>query len=184
MNCNVFFYASYYIIQDQDSQGSLELQLNLCASPTRTFHVCTFHACTYQTTSVYINFFTHCIRSMTKNNELCDSMRFMQVNSRRRNLNPSPKRIQDSRRNPQNKVNTVAEPEISSQLTHDLDIPIAIRKDTRECTKHPLYPLAKFVLFKKFSSSHSTFLVSLNTIHIPNTLFEALFDEKWKDAMR
>lgn len=51
-----------------------------------------------------------------------------------------------------------------------LDVPVAIRKGTRTCTKHPLhlYP------------NHKDFLYNLNTIPIPKTLFEALGDKIWK----
>ena len=136
-------------------------------------------------------------KHVTKNNEIHNSMRFMQVYSRQRNLNP--KQVQDSTSNPENEiavpenlpqptsefeneVNTVLE--TFPEKAHDHHLPIAIRKGTKECTKHPLYPLAKFVSFKKFSPVHRSFLVNLNNIHIPNKLSEALSDEKWKNAMR
>lgn len=73
---------------------------------------------------------------------------------------------------PGNEVSTVQETH-APQLALDHELHIVIRKGTRECTKHTLYPLAKFVSFEKFSQSHRSFLVSLNTIHIPNTLSEA-----------
>jgi saccharopine dehydrogenase-like NADP-dependent oxidoreductase len=66
---------------------------------------------------------------------------------------------------------------------NDQDLPIAVRKGTKECTKRPLYPLSHFLSFKNFSPSHRSFLVSLNTIVIPTTLSEALSNEKWKQAM-
>ena len=52
-----------------------------------------------------------------------------------------------------------------------------------ECTKRPLYPLSYVVSFKKLFQSNKSFLTSLNNIEIPTTLFEALFDENWKQAM-
>lgn len=67
-----------------------------------------------------------------------------------------------------------------SPITFDYDLPIVLRKDTRECTKHPRYPLAKSVAFHRFSLSYRSFLGNLNTISIPNTLS----DEAWRDAMR
>jgi len=57
-----------------------------------------------------------------------------------------------------------SEPEQGNELSHsslpipDLDQPIAIRKERRECTKNPLYPIANFISFQKFSSSHKAFL--------------------------
>lgn len=105
-------------------------------------------------------------------------MTFIQVNSRRRDQDPNPMQVQDSTPKLENEVNIVPEPKISPQLAHDLDNSFVIMKGTRECTKHPLYPLTKFMSFKKFSSLHRSFSVNLNNIHIPNTLFEALSGEK------
>lgn len=68
--------------------------------------------------------------------------------------------------------------------TSEPDLPIAVRKGTRTCTKHPLYPLSSFVSYERLSSSHKSFLTHLNTISIPKTLSEALKSEEWKQAMR
>ena len=46
-----------------------------------------------------------------------------------------------------------------------------------------MYPLSHDVSFKKLSWSYKSFLISLNNIHIPTTLSEALFDENWKQTM-
>lgn len=79
---------------------------------------------------------------------------------------------------------TVQEPESSSApLYEDLDIPIALRKETRKCTTKPLYPLANYLSFKNFSPTHKAFLTSLNTTTTPTSLSEALSDKKWKQAM-
>jgi hypothetical protein len=57
-----------------------------------------------------------------------------------------------------------SEPEQGNELSHsslpipDLDQPIAIRKGKRECTKNPLYPIANFMSFQKFSPSHKASL--------------------------
>jgi hypothetical protein len=83
-----------------------------------------------------------------------------------------------------------SEPEQGNELSHsslpipDLDQPSAIRKERRECTKNPLYPIANFISFQKFSSSHKAFLSKINTIPIPKTLYEALRNENWKTAIR
>ncbi|RVX08315.1 Retrovirus-related Pol polyprotein from transposon RE1 [Vitis vinifera] len=65
----------------------------------------------------------------------------------------------------------------------DLDLPIAIRKGTRECTNRPLYPLSHYVSLKQLSPAQKNFIVSLNTTIIPNTVSEALTKREWKDAM-
>lgn len=90
--------------------------------------------------------------------------------------------VQESPLNLGNEVSTVLESH-APQLAHDHYLPIAIRRGTRECTKCFLYPLARFVSSEKLSPSHRSFLVSLNTIHIPNTLSNALSDEKWRGDM-
>jgi len=78
----------------------------------------------------------------------------------------------------------VQEPESSSTpLYENLDIPIALRKETRKCTTKPLYPLANYLSFKNFSPTHKAFLTSLNTTTTPTSLSEALSDKKWKQAM-
>jgi hypothetical protein len=82
-----------------------------------------------------------------------------------------------------------SEPEQGNELSPsslpipDLDQPIAIRKGIRECTKNPLYPIANFMSFQKFSPSHKAFLSKINTISILKTLQEALRYENWKTAM-
>ena len=64
--------------------------------------------------------------------------------------------------------------EHNSTPIFDHDLPIALRKGTRECTKRPLYPLSLFVSFQRFSLNHKSFLSTLSIIPIPNSLFEAL----------
>lgn len=54
----------------------------------------------------------------------------------------------------------------------------------RECNKNPLYPIANFMSFQKFSPSHKAFLSKINTIPIPKTLHEALRNENRKTATR
>jgi len=65
----------------------------------------------------------------------------------------------------------------------DLDIPIALRKDTRKCTTKPQYHLPNYLSFKHFSPIDEAFLISLNTTIIPTSIYEALSDKKWKQTM-
>ena len=39
--------------------------------------------------------------------------------------------------------------------TDDSDLPIALRKGVRSCSKRPLYPLSSFLSYDKLSSNHS-----------------------------
>ena len=65
----------------------------------------------------------------------------------------------------------------------DHDLPIALRKGTCECRKRPLYPLSHFVSFQRFSLNHKSFLSTLRSIPIPNSLSEALSMREWRLAM-
>ena len=81
---------------------------------------------------------------------------------------------------PGNEV-TILEHNSTPILDHDL--PIALRKGTRECTNRPLYPLSYFVSFQRFSLNHKGFLSTLSTIPIPNSLSDALSKREWRLAM-
>lgn len=118
-------------------------------------------------------------------------MRFSKnlVYSRRKEINPESVHIQDSDLGPSNEATISDFPTLQSE-THvqrneeDQDIPIAIRKGIRTCTKRPpLYPLSNYVSIQNVSPTFKTFIVNLNTITIPTTLSEALSNEKWKQAM-
>ena len=84
---------------------------------------------------------------------------------------------------------TISHPPLQTELELQFEKPIdqnlsiVIRKGMRECTKHPLYPLSHVVSFKKLSPSHKSFFTSLSNVHIPTTLFEALSNENWRQAM-
>ena len=101
---------------------------------------------------------------------------------------PRPIKVQESKRATGNEV-TVFDPpltnrvKLQSRKNINQNLPIVIRKGTRECTKHPLYPLSYVVTFEKFSPFHKSFLTSLNNIHIPTTISDALSNENWKQVM-
>ena len=52
---------------------------------------------------------------------------------------------------------TILEHNSTPILDHDL--PIALRKETCECTKMPLYQLSHFVSFQIFSLNHKSFVM-------------------------
>ncbi|KAL5560247.1 hypothetical protein UlMin_036458 [Ulmus minor] len=117
-----------------------------------------------------------------------DNMRFSKVYSRKKSLVPTPEQVQESNLKTRNKVTnsnsnscTELKTFVENKLDHDLPIPV--REKTRECTKHPLYPLSHFVSFKKISPSHKNFLININTISIPTIISEALSNENWNQAM-
>ena len=115
---------------------------------------------------------------------------FPKVYSREKTI-PKPKQAQESNSDPGNEITVRSDPPLHTQLGEtstdsidNLDLPIAIRKGTRECTNRPLYPLSHYVFLKHLSLAHKTFIMSLNIANIPNTVSEALAKSEWKDAMR
>ena len=68
----------------------------------------------------------------------------------------------------------------SNVLIVDDDLPIAIRKGVRKCVLSDLYIHCIPVSYEKLSSGHKSFLIHLNTITIPKTVFEALGSKEWK----
>ena len=103
------------------------------------------------------------------------------------------KQVQESNSDPGNEITVRSDPPLNTQPGEtstdstdnlDLNLPIAVRKGTRECTNRPLYPLSHYVSLKHLSLAHKNFIVSLNTTIIPNTVSEALTKREWKDAMR
>ena len=62
----------------------------------------------------------------------------------------------------------------------DFDLPIALRKEKRQCTQ---YPLSNFVSFDNQSSSYQAFVSKLSSIKIPKPVRKALRNENWKKAI-
>jgi hypothetical protein len=69
--------------------------------------------------------------------------------------------------------------ELRKQYT-DLNVPIAIRKPGRTCTKHPL---SNFVSYSNLSPSFAAFTSNLSSVKIPKNVQEALEIPKWKEAV-
>ncbi|KAJ9680557.1 hypothetical protein PVL29_019775 [Vitis rotundifolia] len=106
---------------------------------------------------------------------------------------PKQKQVQESNSDLGNEITVRSDPPLHTQPGEnstdstdnlDLDLPIAVRKGTKECTNRPLYPLSHYVSLKHLSLTHKNFIVSLNTTIIPNTVSEALTKRQWNDAMR
>ena len=117
---------------------------------------------------------------------------FPKVYSREKAI-PEPKQVQESDSDLGNEITVRSYPplhtkpgetSIDSTDNLDLDLPIVVRKGTRECTNRPLYSLLHYVSLKQLSPAHKNFIVSLNTTIIPNTVSETLTKREWKDAMR
>ncbi|RVW55529.1 Mediator of RNA polymerase II transcription subunit 33A [Vitis vinifera] len=64
------------------------------------------------------------------------------------------------------------------QVTDDL--PIAVRKQPRPCTLHPI---SKFVSYNALSAKCRAFTTNLDRIQIPKNIQEALEISKWKEAV-
>ncbi|RVW96204.1 Retrovirus-related Pol polyprotein from transposon RE1 [Vitis vinifera] len=126
----------------------------------------------------------------------CNFPQFPKVYSREKAISEQ-KQVQESNSDLGNEITVRSNPPLYTQsgetstdsidnldLDLNLDLPITVRKGTRECTNQPLYPLSHYVSLKHLSPAHKNFIVSLNTTIIPNTVSEALKKREWKDAMR
>ena len=121
------------------------------------------------------------IKEKEEDNQIFDQFRFVCKEKGPYGNNEATTRQEHSTKpSPGNEV-TILEHNSTPILEHDL--PIALRKGTRECTKSPLYLLSHFVSFQRFSLNHKSFLSTLNTIPIPNSLSEALSKREWRLAM-
>ena len=49
----------------------------------------------------------------------------------------------------------------------DLDVPIAIRKGVRNCTKHPI---AKYLSYHKLSKNHKVFTFRISHLFVPRNI--------------
>ena len=112
----------------------------------------------------------------------CNFSQFPKLYSREKVI-PEQKQVQESNSNPGNEITERSDPPLHTQPGEtsidstgnlDLDLPIVVRKGTRECTNRPLYPLSHYVSLKHLSPSHKNFIVSLNTTIILNIISEAL----------
>ena len=117
---------------------------------------------------------------------------FPKVHSREKAI-PEPTQLQESDSDPGNEIRVRSDSPLHTQPSEtsidstdnlDLNLPIAVRKGTKECTNQPLYPLSHYVSLEHLSLAHKNFIVSLNTTIIPNTVSEALTKREWKDGMR
>lgn len=61
-----------------------------------------------------------------------------------------------------------------------LDLPIALRKGTRNCTSHPI---ASYVSYASLSSSLRSFVASIDSISVPKSILEALSHTSWRTTM-
>ncbi|KAG0485267.1 hypothetical protein HPP92_009346 [Vanilla planifolia] len=92
-----------------------------------------------------------------------DFPRFSQVYSRRKAI-PDSTQVQESNSDPGIETTVRSDfphqpqpAEIPTNPTN-LDLPIALRKRTRECTKRPLYPLFHYVSLNRLSPTHKNSL--------------------------
>ena len=67
----------------------------------------------------------------------------------------------------------------SSAPVQNDDLPIALRKVKRQCA----HPISSFVSYNRLSSSSCSFIASLDSISLPNTVRETLSHPGWRSAM-
>ena len=67
----------------------------------------------------------------------------------------------------------------SSNLVQSDNLPIALCKGKRQCA----HPISSFVSYNHLSPSPCSFITSLDSISLPNTVHEALSHPSWCSAM-
>ena len=67
-----------------------------------------------------------------------------------------------------------------SAFSSDLDVPVALRKDKRSCTDHPI---SHFVSYDRLTLSFRQFALSLSSVSIPRSYEEAILVPAWKQTM-
>ena len=65
-------------------------------------------------------------------------------------------------------------------IDNDLDVPIALRKGVRTCTKHPI---ANFLSYHKLSEKHKAFISKITNQFVPRNVQEALSHSDWRTAV-
>ncbi|CAN1837958.1 Retrovirus-related Pol polyprotein from transposon TNT 1-94 [Linum perenne] len=74
----------------------------------------------------------------------------------------------------------IPEDEVTPGVEDNLDIPIAIRKGVRECTKHPI---ERNVGYGCLGSTYRGFITNLDSVEVPKTIQEALKHPRWNQAV-
>ena len=69
---------------------------------------------------------------------------------------------------------------MTSNRFNDLDIPIALRKMVKSCTKHPI---SNYLGYSNLSPQFKAFIASIDDIVIPRNIYHTLQDEKWKTTV-
>ena len=67
----------------------------------------------------------------------------------------------------------------TSDLVPSDNLPIALRKGKRQC----VHQISSFCSYDHFSSHSCSFIASLDSIFLPNTVCEALSHPGWRSAM-
>ncbi|CAL5338710.1 unnamed protein product [Camellia sinensis] len=84
--------------------------------------------------------------------------------------------VAPSNQEPPNNSEQVIEP----TKTDDIDLPIALRKQPRSCTLHPI---ENFVSYNTLSAAYRAFTSNLDRVNIPKNVEEALEIPEWREAV-
>ena len=112
------------------------------------------------------NFTTEPVSSPVPTSVTCNFSQFPKVYSREKAI-AEQKYVQEFNSDPKSEITVRSDPPLHTQLGEtstnsidnlDLDLPIAVRKGTRECTNRPLYPLSHYVSLKHLSPAHKNLL--------------------------
>ncbi|KAI5400316.1 hypothetical protein KIW84_065271 [Lathyrus oleraceus] len=67
--------------------------------------------------------------------------------------------------------------------TNPVDLPIALRKDTRFCPSLYRHPISQYVSTKHLSTQYQSFIAAVDSVKIPSSVEEALQNRNWVQAM-
>ncbi|KAL6323484.1 hypothetical protein AAG906_039057 [Vitis piasezkii] len=113
------------------------------------------------------NFTTEPVSSPVPASVTRNFLQFPKMYSREKVI-PEHKQVQESNSDPRNEITVRSDPPLHTQLGEtstysidnlDLNLLIAVRKGTRECTNRPLYPLSHYVSLKHLSPTHKNLIV-------------------------
>ena len=92
-------------------------------------------------------------------------------------VKPPITQVYSRRRNPP--ISSPTSAALSSDPIQNDDLLIALRKGKRQCA----HPISSFVFYNHLSFSSCSFIASLDSISLPNTVREALSHPSWRSAI-
>ncbi|KAJ9561371.1 hypothetical protein OSB04_006531 [Centaurea solstitialis] len=121
------------------------------------------------------------IQPLTPENPLPQQSPEMLVYSRRHNSNRIEKsKTQNCHDSALENCSEEGQESAAIDVNNDEDLPIALRKGSRSCTKHPI---SSFLAYGKLSPTYRAFVTNIDQVATPRNVEEALASPTWKIAV-